>query len=122
VWRDWRNGYSDIYMYNLSTFIETRLTTNAGASSPAIYGDRIVWVDERSEEGIYNGDIYVYNLSTSTETQLTTNAKASHLAIFGDRIGWVDERNGNSDIYMGTLSSRSLIADFSESQSLETHL
>ena len=102
-------------MYDLSTFIETRLTTNAGASSPAIYGDRIVWVDERSEEGIYNGDIYMYNLSTSAETQLTTNARASHLAIFGDRIVWVDERNGNSDIYMGTLSSRSLIADFSAS-------
>ena len=117
VWEDKRNGNWDIYMYNLSTSTETQITTNEfNQEFPAIYGDRIVWVDDRSGRH----DIYMYNLSTSRETRITTSGSVWFYnkelydplgvinggpAIYGDRIVWGDERNGNADIYMFTLAS-----------------
>ncbi len=104
VFLDNRNGNCDIYMYDLSTFSETQITTNASDQwDPAIYGDRIVWMDKRNG----NADIYMYDLSTSKETQITTNASDQmDPAIYGDRIVWEDFRNGNYyDIYMYDLST-----------------
>ena len=54
-------------MYDLSTSKETRITTNESDQIyPAIYGDRIVWQDDR------NGhmDVYMYDISTSKETRI----------------------------------------------------
>jgi beta propeller repeat protein len=112
VWTDARNGIFDeygnrknldIYMYDLSTSKETQITTNeSNQSMPAIYGNRIVWQDDRNG----NWDIYMYDLSTSKETQITTNeSNQSMPAIYGNRIVWQDDRNGNWDIYMYDLST-----------------
>ncbi len=86
------------------TLIETQITNNESDQiDPAIYGDRVVWQDERNG----NWDIYMYNLSTSTETCITTNeSNQTKPAIYGDRIVWQDERNGNRDIYMYDLSTQ----------------
>jgi len=86
------------------TLIETQITNNESAQiDPAIYGDRIVWQDERNG----NWDIYMYNLSISTETRITTNESTqTEPAICGDRIVWQDEQNGNYDIYMYDLSTQ----------------
>lgn len=112
VWEDYRNENwneheptvnSDIYIYNLSTSKETQLTFNESSQeSPDIYGDRIVWSDNRNG----NWDVYVYDLSTSKETQITNSKSAQrHPAIYGDRIVWQDYREieggeENYDIYM----------------------
>jgi len=112
VWQDDRNGYYDayvyepnwdIYMYDLSSSTESQITTNeSNQSEPAIYGDRIVWTDDRNG----NYDVYMYNISAFTETQITTNeSNQSEPAIYGDRIVWTDDRNGNVDIYMYDLSA-----------------
>ena len=81
----------------------TQITTNqADQKFPAIYGDRIVWMDRRNG----NWDIYMYDLSTGTETQITTNPSShEYPKIHGDRIVWEDSRNGNWDIYMYDLST-----------------
>jgi beta propeller repeat protein len=111
VWQDGRNGSGeywnptgnwDIYMYDTFASTETRITTNESLQiNPAIYGDKIVWQDDRNG----NSDIYMYNLSSSTETQITTNeSNQIWPAIYGDRIVWVDDRNG-SEIYMYDLST-----------------
>ncbi|UCH89199.1 MAG: hypothetical protein JSV49_00695, partial [Thermoplasmata archaeon] len=82
---------------------ETQITTDPATQRfPDIYGDRIVWIDDRN--GAY--DIYMYDLSTSTETRRTTDTTGLGCpAIYGDRIVWSDNRNGNSDIYMYNLST-----------------
>ncbi len=101
VWEDTRNGNSDIYMYDLSTDTETRITTNtAKQSSPSIYGDIIVWQDDR--EG--NTEIYMYDLSTDTETRVTNNRLASaYPDIYGDIIVWQDNRRTYSGDYKYNL-------------------
>jgi len=57
---------------------------------PAIYGDRIVWLDNRKGWG--DIDIYMYDLSTSKETQISTTEPSHQLppAIYGDSIVWAD--------------------------------
>ncbi|MEM3074576.1 MAG: hypothetical protein QW727_01385 [Candidatus Pacearchaeota archaeon] len=59
VWTDYRNRNLDIYMYDISTKKETRITTNpSNQSFPSIYGNKIVWIDERNGKA----DIYMYEL------------------------------------------------------------
>ena len=98
-------------MYDLSTKKEKRITTNPSASYyPAIYGNMIVWDDDRNG----NWDIYVYDLATGQESHTTDKLNQYYPDIYGDKIVWTDMRNGNADIYMGTLST-SPIAAFSAS-------
>lgn len=86
------------------TLIETQITSvKSDQIVPTIYGDRIVWQDNRNG----NWDIYMYNLSSSTETSITANeSNQTEPAIYGDRIVWQDDRNGNWDIYMYDLSTQ----------------
>ena len=81
---------------------------NSSPDLPAIYGDKIVWQDNRYG----NIDIYMYDLSTDTETQITSDTGLQKKpAIYGDKIIWQDYRNGDSkthynpDIYMYDLST-----------------
>ena len=98
---------SDIYMYDLSTKKETRVSTSGRASNPAIYGDRIVWPDSRNLDFLTEtGDIYMYNLSTEEESRISyseQSSSASPPAIYGDRIVWCDSHN---NIYMYDLSTQ----------------
>jgi beta propeller repeat protein len=130
VWLDDQSneyGNYDIYMYDLSIHKETQITfTNVsyhinqfyGKGKPAIYGDRIVWMDGHN---VYdNSNIYMYNLSTSKETQITTSGSAEYPSIYGNRIVWSEGRNGYLDIYMCTISTEepssiAPVADFSTS-------
>ena len=81
---------------------ETQITTSGLVINPAIYGDRVVWQDNRSG----NDDIYMYDIVTSKETQVTTSGSAYSPAIYGDRIVWEDWRNENGDIYMYDFSTK----------------
>ncbi len=110
VWMNNDNG--EIYMYNISTHNITQITTSGETNLPAIYGDRIVWMDYRDGKYPNICDIYMYNLSTSKETQITTSRSAHYPAIYGDRIVWQDSRSGNWDIYMCTLGLSIPVASF----------
>ena len=96
---------SDIYMYDLSTKKETRISTSGRALNPAIYGDRIVWPDSRNLDFLTGpGDIYMYNLSTEEESRISYSERSSSPpAIYGDRIVWCDRHN---NIYMYDLSTQ----------------
>jgi beta propeller repeat protein len=73
---------------------------------PAIYGDKIVFLDDRN--GLKHYDIFIYDLFTSKETKITANLyynPNTKLAIYGDRVVWADYRNEKSDIYMYNIST-----------------
>lgn len=60
MYEDWRNGNSDIFMYNLSIQKEIQITTNKSDQEyPAIYGNRIVW----RNYGKYDTDVYMCTVS-----------------------------------------------------------
>ena len=75
--------------------------TGAWHTNPAIYGDRIVWSDDRTGTGFFA--VYLYNLTTGIENRISYHDGSNQLypVIFGDLIAYADDRNaGNSDIYL----------------------
>lgn len=74
-------------------FAESRITTNISNSQfPAIYGDNIVWQDDRNG----NWDIYILNMNSKVQLHTTNKAEQEHPAIYGDRVVWQDKRyNGD---------------------------
>ena len=128
VWMDSRNNakidYSDsdvkwnIYMYNLSTSRETQVSPGESSQMfPAIYEDRIVWMDSRNGgNGNYwnlsgNWDIYMHNISTSKEIRITADkALQDRPDIYRDNIIWIDSRNGNQEIFVYNLSTSKEVA------------
>jgi beta propeller repeat protein len=93
--------------YTPPTVTETQITTNnSNKTSPLIYGDRIVWADDRNG----NWAIYMYDLSKAEETRITFNESDQlYPVIYCDRILWTDYRNGvgynAADIYMYNIST-----------------
>jgi beta propeller repeat protein len=81
VYDDYRDGDTDIYMYDLSTKNETQITTRGSASNPHIYGDRIVWTDYRNG----NSDIYMATLNPAAFSANPTEGKAPLTVVFTDK-------------------------------------
>jgi beta propeller repeat protein len=104
AWRDMRNGNSDIFMFDLETFIEKPLVTTADFQwRPAIYRDKIVFHDYR----IVPGDVYLCDMSANKYSQISFGAgKEDFPDIYGDIITyWVPQAPGQDQIYMYNLSS-----------------
>jgi len=85
-----------------SAITETRITNHGTASNPDIYGDKIVWQDNRNG----NWDIYIFDLSTKIEIHTTNKTDQINPAIYKNLVVWEDERNGGHDIYVEDLSTK----------------
>lgn len=98
TWADTKDDFEQVYVLDLGTGTETRVTTDSSNHfSPAISGDRVVWVDFRSG----NRDIYLYDLPARRETVVTTS-KGQQVApqISGCTVAWADDRDeGSYDVY-----------------------
>lgn len=90
VWADGRNGNLDIFLLDLATGEERRLTTNeANQQDPRIAGDHVVWVDERSG----NPDVFLYDLVTGEERRLTSDdARQINPDVSSELVVWEDWR------------------------------
>jgi len=102
---------TDIYLHDLSTQQETKITTGRFATSPAMYGDRIVWMGNPYDTVNYN--IYIYDFSTKKETQITTSGTAFDPIIYGDTIvwqdrQWKDDHSETDNIYICNLNAAAL--------------
>ena len=103
VWQDARNGGSDIYLQNIATKVQTRITKGVAAENPVVSGNRILWQDYRNG----NWDIYMYEISSKKTTRLTTNtADQTAPGAYGNNIVWTDTRNGGSSIYLQNLATK----------------
>lgn len=82
---------------------EIRVTTDPGRQAhPAIWGDRVVWEDDRHG----NRDIYLYDFGLGEEIRLTQDgADQSAPAIWEDRVVFTDGRHGGSDVYLHDLAT-----------------
>jgi len=82
--------------------LESQITTeSASQENPDIWGDRIVWQDNRNG----NWDVYLYNDTTTAISRITTStANQVKPKIYGDSIVFMDNRNNeNWDIYRYNL-------------------
>ncbi|HOT95471.1 MAG TPA: hypothetical protein PK089_09845, partial [Methanoregulaceae archaeon] len=106
VWQDKRNGNWDIFLFNLTTGVETPVCIHpAKQSHPVISGDRIVWVDERNGDP----DIYLFDLATGTERPICVQPQTQYDPdIDGEVVVWEDYREGYEtagDIYAFDLGT-----------------
>lgn len=93
--RRWNNN-DDIYMYNIATGVEQRITFNSSSQKhPHISGNRIVYSTSTSS----GTDVYAYNLTTNQEQPIAVASGYQHSArVYGDRVVWRDGRNPTPDI------------------------
>ncbi len=109
VWHDWRNGNADVFLYDVSEGTETQITDDPlDQGFPDIYGDIIVWEDNRNSPRPFNPDteqkdIFMYDLSDGTESEVSTDPERLEKlpAIHGDRIVWTR----NEDVMMYDLAT-----------------
>ncbi len=116
VWLDKRFTSStsnwDVMLYDLDSPREQRITSNSTAalSFPKIYGDKIVWADNRngtckdsiSCEG-EGSDIYLYDLAHPElgEQRLTGHYTGqTRPDIYENKVVFQDYRSGSSNIYL----------------------
>lgn len=104
VWQDARNGGSDIYLTDMATKVQTRVTSKVEAAEPCVSGNRIVWQDKRNG----NWDIYMYEISSKKTTRITTNtADQTYPGVYENMIVWEDNRtNPGPGIYLLDLSTK----------------
>ena len=107
VWQDARNGHdADIYVYDLDSHRESRLTsTSTDQTLPRLDGDIVVWQDAITAT---NSDIYAHDLATSAVTRVTADDSMQWFADVAARpsVG-MDERDGrdNTEIYLYDVAS-----------------
>lgn len=114
-------GYNnDIYVYDLTTNQEKRITTYPGNDRyPDISGNNIVWL---RQEDFIKADVFAYNMRTGQEIQVSHSSYADfHPSIHENRIVWTDARvsegntsgdtiingrQGQTDIYLYDLKTQ----------------
>lgn len=103
VWEDWRHGNAEIYLYDLRSEEERRLTDHPeNQTAPRISGKWVVWEDDRHGER----DIYAYDLDADAE-QLLTPKGSDQLqpGVHDGVVVWRDNRDGNWELYGADLPS-----------------
>jgi beta propeller repeat protein len=99
---------TDIYLYDISDDSTVQITTNtAGQIAPDIWGDYIVWQDNRNDTVQDNEpqwDIYLYHIPTKEEKLITTaNGIHTKPQVSDNIVVWEDGRNfsGESNLRWG---------------------
>jgi beta propeller repeat protein len=95
-----RYGEADIFLYNLTTETEKRITTKeADPWHPTLSGDWLLWYDRRHgeppERPRTRWDIYAYNLMEEREIRVTTETDTwylAYIAIDGNWLAYATER------------------------------
>jgi len=116
-WDDLGGQNTEIFLYDIETGVETRLTTQPMIQAfPAISGDRVVWEDYR--KGHFCEEIVLYDLATKEYRNITDDlVRQFSPNIDGDLIVWTDLRNGesrtngsytNADVYLYRISTGEL--------------
>ncbi|AFV25263.1 cell surface protein [Methanolobus psychrophilus R15] len=121
VWLDHRHysigsHFDDVYMLNLTTGQEQRITTSGFAWYPVIFGRWIAYKD-----GTYSGDTYVYayNVDSGKTVNTTETAGINMFSVYDERLIWpcgdgfclYDLSTSTKDVYANATPDRRLFAN-----------
>jgi beta propeller repeat protein len=111
VWQDQDQSstYGIIYLYNLTSGVETQVTDNTTyTTNPAIFGDLIAYTDCGNNPTPFSPcNIYLYNISSGSRMPLSSGSDdQDYSAIYNNRIVWQDTSGmGLSQVYLNGTSS-----------------
>lgn len=95
----------DVFLLDLGTGKVQQITNDNHAQVyPNIYGDTIVWLDNRHKAPDHYPrpfDVYAYDLKTKSEKRLTSATTAegyNRLSISGNLVAWADNRHADPEI------------------------
>lgn len=95
----------DVFLFDIETGEVHQVTVEEHAQmDPMIYGDTIVWLDNRHESQEYHNprrfDVYAFDLKTNTEKRLTSapTVEEDNLSISDNLVVWADNRHANPDV------------------------
>ena len=102
-------AYSDVYLLDIATGEEERLTENGKSFTPVVSGNYVAWQYRSTPEGVCD-QIELYDLVTGTTTRIT-NAE-SREELWGPTIGsrvvaWQPGRADKAQVY--DLNSKRLL-------------
>ena len=101
VYQATRAGEQDVYLYNLDTQVEKRLSLPGMQIDPHISGEYVA-IDDLSDTTYH---IKLWRYTTGDVYQVTGGQANQYLNdIDGNRIVYTDDRNGDLDIYMFTFT------------------
>lgn len=127
VWVDKRDGNWDIFMYDLTSQQEVRITNDpTDQFDPKVCGNRIVWLDNRNALPTQHFDIYTYDLNTGVETKITETPSVIHFACDEDLVAWIwmdndDSRYNVSYSYFGEAKPIFLYQTNNVLRAVDTH-
>jgi beta propeller repeat protein len=91
---------NEIFIYDLSTEQERRITENPGSDLyPVIGGNHIAWLRKPDSRKV-NGDIFLYDLENGMERRISSSTYASQQSwpsISENRIVWADARKSQGN-------------------------
>jgi beta propeller repeat protein len=103
VWQDARNGGSDVYLTDMTTKVQTRITKGVDAENPCVAGTKIVWSDSRNK----NWDVYIYDISTKKTTRITSDkSDQTKPALYDKYIVWLDNGKEYSDVCLYDMTTK----------------
>lgn len=105
VYADDRHGDYNIYLFDLDTKQEQRISTSSSHElNPDVYGERIVW----RQGGFNTWNVYVHDLATGVTSPVTSSGSVGFKpSIWGDRVVYTDRRAGarRPDVYVYDLAA-----------------
>lgn len=103
VWDEF-SGSHKVFVYELSSGTRRQIITYpSNQLRPRIFGDRIVFLDDRYG----NYDIFVYYLATNALSRISDDpAHELGPVIQGDRVVWWDFRSGHGELYLYDLRTQ----------------
>ncbi|MGI6187213.1 MAG: hypothetical protein ACOYIL_12080, partial [Brevibacillus sp.] len=112
AWSGKHGGKSDIYLYNINTGEEVRISTSGQASKPTVSPSYVAWEDRRNG----NVDIYYYDIKSGRERAAVTSlGHQTNPSIYDDQIIYQDERYDDLYVYMiGRERNKRLTDDSNE--------
>lgn len=109
VWSSFVDGNFEVFLFDQDTQTETRLTTHpANQGYPSIYGDYVVWQDDRNytDQPVKSFDIYSYNLLTKEETKISqTTGNHEEPRIYKNYVVWRNTSGGKSEVLLYDLTT-----------------
>lgn|GEM_PF-1118226 len=99
-----RAGYDGVYVYDITTGIETVVhevayaTTEIEPSSPTLHGNNVAWAQQATSD-TDNHNIWGANLRTGDVIQITAEIHNQYYpSLFGDLLAWQDDRTGGNNV------------------------